>query len=83
MCHRSQQVRRSRISSRLAQVVPVARQVRVPVVRRVRVRVAQRLLLVLRAQQAHGRVARRTSPVAGAAGVEAAASPAAADVAVR
>ena len=75
MCPHSQPVRLNGISSRRVRAVPAAQRVRVRVVLRV-------LLARLPAQRAHGPAARRTSPVAGAAGVEAAASPAAAGVAV-
>ena len=68
MCPHSQPVRLNGISSRRVRAAAAALRVRVRV--------------VLVAQRAHGPAARRTSPVAGAAGVEAAASPAAAGVAV-
>ena len=81
MCPHSQPVRPNGISSRRVRAVAAAQRVRVRVVLRVRVPLV--LLRLLRvAQRAHGPAARRTSPVAGAAGVEAAASPAAAGVAV-
>ena len=72
MCPHSQPVQLNGISSRRVRVVPAAQ--------RARVRVVLRVLL---AQRAHGPAARRTSPVARAAGVEAAASPAAAGVPVQ
>jgi hypothetical protein len=71
MCPRSQPARLNGISIPRVRAVPAAL--------RVRVRVVLRVLL---AQRAHGPAAPRTSPVAGAAGVAAAASPAAAGVAV-
>jgi hypothetical protein len=74
MCPHSQPVRLNGISSRRVRAVAAALLVRV--------RVVLRVLRVLLAPRAHGPAARRTSPVAGAAGVEAAASPAAAGVAV-
>jgi hypothetical protein len=85
MCHPRRLVRPSRILSRLAPVVAVAHvraEPRVPLLLALRVRVRE-VRLVPRARLARGPAARRTSPVAGAAGVEAAASPAAAGVAVR
>ena len=74
MCPHSQPVRLNGISSRRVRAVAAAQ--------RARVRVVLLRRRVLLAQRAHGPAARRTSPVAGAAGVEAAASPAAAGVAV-
>ena len=72
MCPHSQPVRLNGISIRRVRAVPAAR--------RVRVRVVLRVLL---ARRAHGPAARRTFPVAGAAHVAAADSPAAAAVAAR
>ena len=71
MCPHRQPLRLNGISTRLVRAVAAAL--------RVRVRVVLRALL---AQGAHGPAARRTSPVAGAAGVAAAASRAAAGVAL-
>jgi hypothetical protein len=82
MCPHSQPVRLNRISSRPVRAVAAARRVRVRVVLRVAVRAALLALRVLLAPRAQRQAAHRTSPGAGAAGVAAAASPAAAGVVV-